>query len=39
MAHARALDFEAHGAGIFHIPVLRHGADVPLPMIRKELNS
>jgi len=39
MALARALEFEAHGAGIFHIPVLRHGADVPLAMICKELNS
>ena len=37
MAHARALDFEAHGAGIFHIPVLRRGAAVH--MIRKEPHS
>ena len=39
MAHARALDFEAHGAGISQVLVLRRGADVPLAMIRKELHS
>ena len=37
MALARALEFEVHGAGIFHIPVLRRGADVH--MIRKEPHS
>jgi len=39
MMAASALEFEAHGAGISQVLVLRRGADVPLAMIRKELHS